>query len=360
MKGLPDHAGHISQYPSRQPKSLLLNIAPMKPFILLLLCLSQTVVAQQIETVTSGRKTSIRGLSVVDDKTVWVSGSNGQVGKSLDGGNSWTWYTVKGFEKTDFRDIEAFDEKTAVIMGISEPAFILKTFNGGESWKLVYTDSTKGVFLDAMEFWEDGRGMVIGDPVDGKIYMARCVDFGNQWQRTESSKLPVLEKGEAFFASSGTNVRPLNFEEACLVTGGMKSRIYIRGRLTDIPVLQGGESKGANSVAVWYRKRKPERIVVVGGDFAQDTAQAGNCAYSTDMGRSWKLPARGPYGYRSCVEFLGEKILITCGTSGVDISRDGGNHFQPVTGESFHVVRRAKNGSAVFLAGSNGRIARLK
>ena len=81
--------------------------------------------------------------------------------------------TVKGFEKTDFRDIEAFDEKTAVIMGISEPAHILKTFNGGESWKLVYADSTKGIFLDAMDFFFDGRGVVIGDPINGRMYMAQ-------------------------------------------------------------------------------------------------------------------------------------------------------------------------------------------
>ncbi len=84
--------------------------------------------AQSIEILTTGTKTSLRGLSAVDDQIVWVSGSNGTVGKSLDGGLSWVWMTVKGFEKTDFRDIEAFDEKTAVIMGISEPAHILKTF----------------------------------------------------------------------------------------------------------------------------------------------------------------------------------------------------------------------------------------
>jgi photosystem II stability/assembly factor-like uncharacterized protein len=299
-------------------------------------------------------------MSVVDDKTAWVSGSNGQVAKSVDGGNTWTWYTVRGFEKTDFRDIEAFDEKTAVIMGVAEPAYILKTFNGGETWKLVYSDSTRGVFLDAMEFWEDGRGMVIGDPTDGKMYMARCIDFGNQWQRTDSDKLPALEKGEAFFASSGTNVRAMNYKEACIVTGGKKSRIYIRGRLTDLPLLQGGESQGANSVAVWSKGKKTERIVVVGGDFARDTLRSGNCVYSTDQGRSWQTPAEPPHGYRSCVEFLDKSSVVACGTSGVDISNDAGNHWNLISTEGFHVVRKARFGSMVLLAGSRGRIARLQ
>src|SRR5689334_13613732 len=110
--------------------------------------------AQHVEFLTSGNKASIRGLSVVSDRIVWVSGSNGQVGRSLDGGSTWKWFTVKGFEKRDFRDIEAFDAVTAVIMAVEEPANILKTVDGGETWKVVYENPTKGMFLDAMEFWD--------------------------------------------------------------------------------------------------------------------------------------------------------------------------------------------------------------
>ena len=88
----------------------------------------------------------MRGLSVVNDKTIWVSGSNGTVGKSIDGGDNWTWMTVKGFEKTDFRDIEAFDAKKAIIMGVAEPAYILKTVDGGNNWKVVYENKTQACF----------------------------------------------------------------------------------------------------------------------------------------------------------------------------------------------------------------------
>ncbi|MEI2750264.1 MAG: hypothetical protein V9E88_16075 [Ferruginibacter sp.] len=34
-----------------------------------------------LNCLTSGTKTSMRGLSVVDDNTVWTSGSNGMVGQ---------------------------------------------------------------------------------------------------------------------------------------------------------------------------------------------------------------------------------------------------------------------------------------
>jgi len=80
-----------------------------------------------INVIDSGRKTSLRGLSVVDDNVIWASGSNGTVARSVDGGKTFQWLTVTGYERRDFRDIEAFDANTAIIMGISEPAIILKT-----------------------------------------------------------------------------------------------------------------------------------------------------------------------------------------------------------------------------------------
>ena len=118
----------------------------MKKIILLLLfCFSLIISkAQTVQVIVADKKTSLRGLSVVSDKVIWVSGSNGTVGKSIDGGDTFTWMTVKGFEKTDFRDIEAFDAKTAIIMGVDAPAYILKTNDGGESWELVYENKNKG------------------------------------------------------------------------------------------------------------------------------------------------------------------------------------------------------------------------
>jgi hypothetical protein len=60
------------------------------------------------------------------------------------------------------------------------------------------------------------------------------------------------------------------------------------------------------------------------------------------------------------VEFISQKTFITCGTSGVDISTDNGENWKLISREGYHVVRRAKNGTAVYLAGSKGRIAVLR
>src|SRR5688572_9467929 len=154
----------------------------------------------EIELLTSGTSTSLRGLSVVNDQVVWVSGTKGTVGKTTNGGKNWKWVTVSGFDTVDFRDIEAFDAATAVIMGIGEPAYILKTNDGGDSWKVVYENKTKGMFLDAMEFWNERSGIVIGDPLDKKMFVIRTFDGGNNWQEIPKQYRPSVDSGEASFA----------------------------------------------------------------------------------------------------------------------------------------------------------------
>lgn len=328
---------------------------------LLLLCFFIRANAQKIEILSTDNKISIRGLSVVNDKVAWVSGSNGTVARTVDSGKTWKWMTVKGFEKRDFRDIEAFDAVTAIIMAVAEPAVILKTIDGGEHWKLVYENATKGMFLDAMEFWNQESGIVIGDPINGKFFIARTFDGGNSWQEISFDKSPAADSGEACFASSGTNIRALDPGEACFISGGLKSRFFSKGKPIDLPLAMGKESTGANSIAVRdHEKRKGSSyFVVVGGDFTADTVTKGNCVLTTDGGKHWITPDKAPHGYRSCVEFISKTKLITCGTSGVDVSTDGGMNWTLISGESFHVCRKAKSGKLVLLAGANGRIARL-
>lgn len=53
----------------------------------------------KLEMLTTGTATSLRGLSVVSDEVIWVSGSKGTIGRSVDGGQTWKWSVVTGFEK---------------------------------------------------------------------------------------------------------------------------------------------------------------------------------------------------------------------------------------------------------------------
>jgi hypothetical protein len=315
----------------------------------------------KLQVLTSGTKTSLRGLSVVNDEIVWVSGSNGTVGRTTDGGKNWKWFSVKGFEKNEFRDIEGFDATTAVIIAIGEPAYILRTVDGGSSWKVVYENKTKGMFLDAMEFWNEQSGIVIGDPIDKKFFVIRTFDGGKTWQEVPGANKPVADTGEACFAASGTNIRALDNDEAVFVSGGLASNVFIRDQKIHLPVIQGKESTGANSIAVWdrYKRKGGDQLVVVGGDFLKPDSDSLNCCYSTNRGKTWKLSKTPPHGYRSCVEYLDRKILVSCGLNGVDYSIDHADSWKWISKESFNVCRIAKMGRTVYLAGNNGKVGKL-
>ena len=323
----------------------------------------------KVEILTSGIKTSIRGLSVVNDNIVWVSGSGGMVGRSNDAGKTWKWFDVKKFvpvhdslkNRIDFRDIEAFDGATAIIMAIASPAYILKTNDGGETWKVVYENKTKDMFLDAMEFWNEQSGIVIGDPLNGRFFVARTFDNGSNWQEIPFDKRPVADSGEACFAASGTNIRALDRDEAVFVSGGLKSRLFSKNDPAPLPIIQGKETTGANSIAVFDNmKQKGGKIMaVVGGDFNADTLRAANCFVTKDGGKNWIKPKTAPHGYRSCVEYVSSNQLVSCGLNGVDYSIDGGLNWSWISKEGFHVCRKAKEGKAVFFAGGNGKIGKL-
>ena len=212
---------------------------------------------QDIEMLNNNRPVSLRGLSVVDDNIVWVSGNKGTVGKSVDGGKNWIWMTVPGYEDRDFRDIEAFDDDTAVIIAIAEPANILRTTNGGDTWELVYENKLKGMFLDAMDFADDRYGSVVGDAVVGKFFVAHTSDGGKSW-KTGDDKFISSDSAEGCFASSGTNIRVTGRQTYYFVSGGRKSRLVSDQASIEIPFNNSKSSTGANSLAIRRNKKGPD------------------------------------------------------------------------------------------------------
>ncbi|WP_114791241.1 YCF48-related protein [Niabella yanshanensis] len=327
----------------------------MKKSLLLLLAAFAIiqVQAQQVQIVVQGSKTSLRGLSI-KGKSIWVSGSGGTVGRSVDEGETWQWQIIGGYEKTEFRDIEALDEKTAVVMGIASPAYILKTSDGGQNWTKVYENRDSAMFLDAMTFKNAKEGMVVGDPINNKIFVAQTKDGGNSWQPTNQLSLPNAQPGEAFFAASGSNIiwSRLGY---CIVSGGAASRFFTKNKAINLPTTQGQQMTGANGIAA-----QDNLLLVASGNYNDRDKRDSAFVYSHDGGKTWRLPDIMPAGYRSAVCFTGRNMAITCGITGIDISKDGGRHWKQISKEGFNTCAYDKANNAVYFVGNNGRVGKLQ
>ncbi|WP_298390592.1 YCF48-related protein [Hydrotalea sp.] len=304
----------------------------------------------------SSIKTSIRGLSAVGKQIIWAAGSNGQVAKSTDGGLHWQWLTVNEYTTRDFRAVKAFSEKEAIIMAVGEPALLLKTKDGGLHWHTIFFNDQKGMFLDALFFTNQANGWAIGDPVAANHPFIANTDNGGKTWPIQTNNLPVFKQGEAFFASSNSNLFVWEKKKTIwMVTGGTVAKLYINSQLAfPLPLLQGTASQGANSIDCYQRT-----CIIVGGDFMHDTIANGNAAIvTTQPSLKIKIPVQAPYGYRSCVKHIQNKIWVCCGTSGVDISYDDGLHWQPISKASFYTICVTES-KKIFLAGNKGRIAQL-
>ncbi|HKP68241.1 MAG TPA: hypothetical protein VJV05_03090, partial [Pyrinomonadaceae bacterium] len=77
----------------------------MMKFLQLLLIFSALSLAVSAQWIKQAVNTTaaFRGLSVVNEKVVWASGTGGTVIKTADGGKTWSVMTVPGAEKLDFR-----------------------------------------------------------------------------------------------------------------------------------------------------------------------------------------------------------------------------------------------------------------
>ena len=326
--------------------------------LLLLVLFTSSVEAQSIIPLQQGKPSSIRGLSVVDDNVAWVSGNGGYFAITNDGGKTWNWQQVKGYEKSDFRDVEAFSAKEAVIMSSGTPALLLKTMDGGTTWQEKYRNNDTTYFLDAMDFDNPKHGLVLGDPIKNKFLLMETNDGSETWHPFKNQ--PDAMPGEAAFAASGTCLR-VDDKAITIVSGGAVARRLTlvannrKWNYTKLPLVQGKSSQGAFSSST-----EKNNLIIVGGDYAKDKSRDLTACYSTNKGLTWKLAENSAIEFQSSVEYIGHDIYLSTGTPGSNITNNGGKTWTKIDDISYNVCRKAKKGKLVLLAGDRGRIGILK
>lgn len=301
----------------------------------------------------------LRGVCAVDDRVAWASGAGGTVLRTTDGGATWTRRDVPDSDARDFRDVQAFDDRHALVLAIGpgEESRIDATADGGATWSLRHVNSDADGFLDALAFWDRDHGLALGDPVGGRFVVLATDDGGATWTRV-GRDMPGALPGEGAFAASGTCLAVRGDRHAWFGTGGGRVfRSDDRGRTWTAhatPIPAGNGSSGVFSLAF----RDESHGVAVGGDYKAPDAPGPRVALTVDGGRTWTAPA-GPdaRGYRSAVAHLSATTLLAVGPTGSDRSDDGGKSWLPLGDEGFHALATAA-GSA-WAVGEGGRIARL-
>jgi photosystem II stability/assembly factor-like uncharacterized protein len=309
----------------------------------------------------TGSTASLRGLSAVSERVAWASGSVGTVLRTTNKGATWQSVGPPGTQALQFRDIEAFDADTAVILsiGTGTDSRIYRTTDGGQTWTLVFQNTEPTAFYDCMAWFDKHRGLALSDPVNGFFRILATGDGGRSWHVVAAVMPPALP-GEFAFAASGQCITTAGEQDAWFGTGGdAVARVFHssdRGQTWTVsatPMLSG-PTAGINALAF----RDVENGLAVGGDFLTPAVAPSSLAVTDDGGDSWELVADAPNQYRSGATWVTGREAIVVGPTGSDVTFDQGRSWQQFDSGSFHTVDCA-GGHACWASGAMGRVAYL-
>ncbi|NBH06984.1 oxidoreductase, partial [Amycolatopsis sp. SID8362] len=150
----------------------------------------------------TGVTAQFRGLSAVSARVAWVSGTQGTVLRTTDGGATWKSVGPPGTETLQFRDVEAFDADHAVVLSIGPgtDSRVYRTDDGGAHWRQTFQNTDAAAFYDCLAFFDPWRGLAMSDPVDGRFRVQATFDGGRSWRQVPDSGFPAALPGEAGFA----------------------------------------------------------------------------------------------------------------------------------------------------------------
>lgn len=332
-------------------------------FLILMMIFGMTIEEAWVVQ-TTGIDSNLRAVSAKtnagDSAVVWASGSNGVILRSLDGGKNWQRLQVEDGEKLDLRAIRGFEAEVAYVLAVGpgQQSRIYKTLDGGKSWIKQYQGARPEIFLDGLVCRNVKTCFVIGDPVDGKFFLLSTTD-GEQWRERSRYTMPPALKEEGAFAASNSALTLCGGNELVFGTGGPAARVFRSGdmgrswEVYPAPILSGDASAGIFSVACW-----DSTIVVVGGDYKKPDETERAAAYSLDHGKTWRLSAQQPSGFRSSVVRVSDGSLLASGTNGTDRSSDGGVHWARCSALNLNALTGAE--LRVWGAGPKGTIALLR
>lgn len=313
---------------------------------------------QSFETIFND-KISIRALEIYDNK-VWYSGTDSKFG-FVDVKNFKNQKQIKLSEKKlQFRTL-AQNKDSFFAINIESPAYFFKVDKKTLKSEIVFTDTVKTAFYDALHFVNDKLAFTFSD-ADKNNDLKLAVFKNEKWKIFQNQI--KLNEGEAAFAASNTNIASSK-KYLWIATGGKASRIL---RLNfknekietfNTPFIQGESSQGMYSIDFYDHQFG----IAVGGDYTKQEANVNNIATTTDGGETWQIQASGKNaGYTTCVKIKPNskgKEIISVGDQHISYSSDYGKTWKKISDEKGFFVCKWVNKNTVVLAGKD-KISLLK
>lgn len=332
-----------------------------KLFSILFLSVGLTAFSQQVESLETilNDKISIRALELYDNK-VWYSGTDSKFG-FVDIKDYKKQKQVKlSEEKLQFRTL-AQDKTSFYAINIESPARFFKIDKKDLKSEVIFKDTAKTAFYDALHFVNDQLAYTFSD-ADKDHLLKLAVYKDGKWNMFKNNV--TLNDGEAAFAASNTNISSSK-KYLWIATGGKASRI-LRMNLKDdkievfnTPIIQGESSQGMYSID-FYEDRFG---IAAGGDYTKQDANINNIATTTDAGETWQIQASGQNaGYTTCVKIKPGskgKEIIAVGDKHISYSSDFGKTWTTISDEKGFFVCQWIDANKVVLAG-NSKIAVMK
>jgi len=333
-------------------------------YFFLFFILSSNYFAQSYQSIPSieSFNSSIRSIYVEDENHIAFAGSNGLIGYTHNGGETWDttrWVVTTPGDSVitpSFRACSITQDQILAV-AIASPGFIIKApIKDIASSSVLYSNYDEETFWDSMQFWDSNNGIMMGDPTGDCLSVYLTNNGGDDWNRVDCSILPPTLKGEAAFAASNGNIS-CHGSHAWIATGGGASRVFhtpdkgLTWEVTGTPLIQGGTMTGAFAITF---KNEREGIVI-GGDWENQNLNSGNIAYTSDGGDNWILRSEGAGpGYRSCIIWRPNhnSECVAIGSNGIDRSLDNGLNWEHVSNDSYFTGRFSPNGNILWLAGN--------
>lgn len=319
------------------------------------------VFSQQVENIETifNDKISIRALELYDNK-VWYTGTDSMFGfVDLNDYKNQKQIPLSQ-KKLQFRTL-AQNKNSFYAINIESPAYFFKIDKKDLGTQVVFIDTVKTAFYDALHFVNDKLAYTFSDADKDQMLKLAVYKNGNWSQYKNNLK---LNEGEAAFAASNTNISSSK-DYMWIATGGKASRIIrlnLKNEKLEVfntPFVQGESSQGIYSID-FYDDRFG---VAVGGDFTRQDANVNNIATTDDAGKTWKVQASGQNaGYMTCVKIKPGskgKEMIAVGDQHISYSSDFGKTWKKISDEKGFFVCEWIDGNKIALAGKD-RIAVMK